>query len=91
VQLPRQTFRSEVQLRNEGTNQPKRLPPEMKQTERSALALRTREGIPAGELAAWPDESREFIGLGLLREFDGNFVLTPRGKLLADSVAEAFV
>ena len=25
------------------------------------------------------------------REVDGNFVLTPRGKLLADSVAEAFI
>jgi oxygen-independent coproporphyrinogen-3 oxidase len=67
------------------------LTPEMKQTERIALALRTREGIPSGELAAWPEESSEFIGLGLLRELNGNFVLTPRGKLLADSVAEAFI
>jgi hypothetical protein len=27
----------------------------------------------------------------LLREVNGNFILTPRGKLLADSVAEAFI
>jgi len=67
------------------------LTPEMKRTERIALALRTREGIPSRELTAWPDERSEFIGLGLLRELNGNFVLTPRGKLLADSVAEAFV
>ncbi|MEY2529584.1 MAG: hypothetical protein QOJ05_1674 [Verrucomicrobiota bacterium] len=67
------------------------LTPEMKRTERIALALRTREGIPSGELAAWPEESSEFIDLGLLRELNGNFVLTPRGKLLADSVAEAFI
>jgi oxygen-independent coproporphyrinogen-3 oxidase len=67
------------------------LTPEMKRTERIALALRTREGIPSSELAAWPEESGEFIGLGLLRELNGNFVLTSRGKLLADSVAEAFV
>lgn len=67
------------------------LTPDMKRTERIALGLRTREGIPSGELAAWPEESSEFIGLGLLRELNGNFVLTPRGKLLADSVAEAFV
>jgi putative oxygen-independent coproporphyrinogen III oxidase len=64
---------------------------EMKRTERIALALRTREGIPSRELESWPNESNEFIGLGLLRERNGNFVLTPRGKLLADSVAEAFV
>ena len=63
---------------------------EIKRTERIALALRTRQGIPSFELAAWSEESSEFISLGLLREFDGNLVLTPRGKLLADSVAEAF-
>jgi oxygen-independent coproporphyrinogen-3 oxidase len=67
------------------------LTPDMKRTERIALALRTREGISQRELAPWPNESRQFIDLGLLREADGNFILTSRGKLLADSVAEAFV
>jgi oxygen-independent coproporphyrinogen III oxidase len=67
------------------------LTPEMKRTERIALALRTREGISNHDLRPWPDESREFIDLGLLREVNGQFVLTPRGKLLADSIAEAFV
>jgi oxygen-independent coproporphyrinogen-3 oxidase len=67
------------------------LTPQMKRGERIALSLRTRNGIPAGELSQWPNESREFVDLGLLREVNGNFVLTPRGKLLADSVAEAFV
>jgi oxygen-independent coproporphyrinogen-3 oxidase len=67
------------------------LTPEMKRTERIALALRTRGGIASEELEAWPNERREFIDLGLLRETNGNFILTPRGKLLADSVAEAFV
>jgi len=67
------------------------LTPEMKHTEQIALALRTREGISSGELASWPNESNEFVALGLLREQSGRFVLTPRGKLLADSVAEAFV
>jgi oxygen-independent coproporphyrinogen-3 oxidase len=64
---------------------------EMKRAEKIALSLRTGNGIPANELRQWPKESREFIDLGLLREIDGNFVLTPRGKLLADSVAEAFL
>jgi putative oxygen-independent coproporphyrinogen III oxidase len=67
------------------------LTPEMKRTERIALALRTRDGISSRELGSWPKESREFIDLGLLREVNGHFILTPRGKLLADSVAEAFV
>jgi len=67
------------------------LTPEMKRTERIALGLRTREGIPSHELRNWPNESNELIDLGLLREANGTFVLTPRGKLLADSVAEAFV
>lgn len=67
------------------------LTPQMKRGERIALSLRTRNGIPSEELREWPNESREFIDLGLLREVGGRFVLTSRGKLLADSVAEAFV
>lgn len=64
---------------------------EMKRGERIALSLRTGNGISSEELKRWPNESREFVDLGLLREIGGNFVLTPRGKLLADSVAEAFI
>jgi len=67
------------------------LTPEMKRTERIALALRTREGISQAELQARPNESRQFVELGLLRESNGSFILTSRGKLLADSVAEAFI
>ena len=67
------------------------LTPEMKRAEKIALSLRTGNGIPASELSQWSTESREFVDLGLLREVDGRFILTPRGKLLADSVAEAFV
>jgi oxygen-independent coproporphyrinogen-3 oxidase len=64
---------------------------EMKRTERIALALRTREGIAASELKSFRSETSELIALELLRESHGNFVLTRRGKTLADSVAEAFV
>jgi oxygen-independent coproporphyrinogen III oxidase len=67
------------------------LTPEMKRTERIALALRTQEGISSRELDPWPNESNEFVALGLLRRQNGSFVLTPRGKLLADSVAEGFL
>ena len=64
---------------------------EMKRGERIALSLRTVRGIPSVELDPWPEERREFEELGLLREVRGNCVLTPQGKLLADSVAAAFL
>ena len=59
--------------------------------ERIALALRTREGIPASELKSFRSETNELIALELLRECHGNLVLTRRGKTLADSIAEALV
>jgi coproporphyrinogen III oxidase-like Fe-S oxidoreductase len=67
------------------------LTPEMKRAERIAFSLRTGEGIPAESLQPWPEETQEFIALGLLRQSNGNFVLTAAGKSLADSVAQAFV
>jgi len=64
---------------------------EMKRTERIALSLRTRDGVSASDLDRFPRQTNEFIALGLLREANGNFVLTRKGKELADSVAEAFL
>ena len=68
-----------------------RLTDEMKRIERIALGLRTGDGIPATELSKWNDERHEFEALGLMREVEGNCVLTRRGKLLADTVAGAFL
>jgi len=67
------------------------LTPRMKRAERIALALRTRDGISASELKGVAQQTDEFVALGLLRESGGNFVLTQKGKALADSVAEAFL
>ena len=64
---------------------------EMKRTERIALGLRTHDGISASELKDFAQETDELIGLELLRESNGNFVLTRRGKSLADSITEAFL
>lgn len=64
---------------------------DMKRTERIALSLRTREGVPASELKRFASQKDEFIALGLLRESSGNFALTRKGKALADSVAEALL
>ncbi len=62
-----------------------------KRAEQIALGLRTRTGVPVDWLVSWPNECKEFSQLGLLGQENEHFVLTPKGKLLADSVAEAFV
>jgi oxygen-independent coproporphyrinogen III oxidase len=64
---------------------------EIKRAEKIALSLRTRDGVPAGLLSAKSRETREFFTLGLLRQSNGSFALTRKGKTLADSVAEAFI
>ena len=56
-----------------------------------AFAVRMREGVAAGDLSRWPDAVHEFQALGLLTPHEDRYVLTRRGKLMADSVAEAFV
>jgi oxygen-independent coproporphyrinogen-3 oxidase len=63
----------------------------MKRTERIALALRTREGVSASELKDFAHQAGELVALELLRESRGNFVLTRKGRALADSVTEAFL
>src|SRR5207302_10475661 len=60
---------------------------EMKRAEKIALSLRTDGGTPATLLESFPNETREFIRLGLLQEARGSFRLTRAGKSLADSVA----
>ena len=64
---------------------------EMKRTERIALGLRTREGISASELKDFGQNIDQLVTLKLLRKSNGNFLLTRKGKVLADSVAEAFL
>ena len=64
---------------------------EMKRAERIALSLRTDAGANAQLLDRFPNQTREFVKLGLLQERGGNFILTRAGKALADSVAAEFV
>jgi oxygen-independent coproporphyrinogen-3 oxidase len=67
------------------------LSPETRRGEIAAFALRTTRGLPTAELAPWSETLAHFLAIGLLIEDGGRVRLTPRGKLLADSVAEAFV
>jgi len=64
---------------------------QMKRTERIALSLRTRDGVPAEELKDFGTETDELVALGLVRQSNGNFTLTPKGKALTDSVTEALL
>ena len=64
---------------------------EMKRAEKIALSLRTRDGVPVPELKRFTRQTNEFIAIGLLRQSNGTFALTQKGKLLADSVAGVFV
>ncbi len=57
----------------------------------AAFRIRMAEGIPAAEIARWSGAIAEFERIGLIEIREGNLCLTRRGKLLADSVAEAFV
>jgi oxygen-independent coproporphyrinogen-3 oxidase len=56
-----------------------------------AFSLRTNRGVPEVSLSPWRDEVEEFRKLGFLQTDGRNVVLTRRGKLMADSVAEIFV
>ena len=78
-------------LKQSPTAATENLTTEMKRAERIALSLRTRDGISTMELEPFARETDEFIMLGLLRESNGKFFLTQKGKSLADSVAAAFL
>ena len=67
------------------------LTPRTRAGEIAAFRIRTSEGIPRPELSPWADAIAAFEKIALLEEASGNLRLTRRGKLLADSVAEAFV
>jgi len=64
---------------------------EMKGTERIALSLRMREGVAASELRHCAQETEELVSLRLLQKSNGSFLLTRKGKSLADSVAEVLL
>ena len=57
----------------------------------AAFRIRMADGIPVTEIARWTDAIAEFEQHGLVERSDSIVRLTRRGKLLADSVAEAFV
>ena len=65
--------------------------PVTRRAERLAFGLRTREGLAASEVEPWAAELVPFRELGFFEDEPGRLVLTRRGKLMADAVAETFV
>jgi oxygen-independent coproporphyrinogen-3 oxidase len=61
----------------------------LRRSERIAFSLRTSYGVASDLLAE--TQAEEFAAIGLLVSKEGRWFLTPRGRLLADSVAEAFI
>ena len=64
---------------------------ESKRMERIALSLRTSDGLPVNTVKDRLPEAERLIESGLLRRLNGHFILTRRGKPVADSVAEALI
>ena len=67
------------------------VPATMRRAESIAFGLRTNRGVAAETLGQWPEQVAEFAALGLLKLDAGRALLTRKGRLLADTVAEAFV
>ena len=67
------------------------LTPAMRRGEIMAFAIRMREGLDARDMEPWEKELREFRELGFIADCGDRIVLTRRGKMMADSVAVAFV
>ena len=63
----------------------------MRTREAIAFSLRTNRGVAREELAPWREKVEEFGEMGLVETERGRLRLTRRGKMLADSVAEAFI
>jgi len=82
------------------TDHAERLSPQARAGELAAFALRMNEGIGAAAFERqtgfrldqlWPDALRDLVAQKLV-EWDGERLrLTPHGRLLADTVAEAFI
>jgi len=64
---------------------------ELKSKERAAFGMRTLRGLAAVEATPWEGDLSEMKGKGLVTLSEGRWILTSRGRLLADTVAEVFV
>lgn len=67
------------------------LSPEILASERAAFGLRTHHGLLLIHGIKWQHDLEKMESFGLLYRTHDRWLLTPRGKLLADTVGEIFV
>jgi oxygen-independent coproporphyrinogen-3 oxidase len=67
------------------------VPDKMKAGEKAAFGMRTNDGLLVSESTEWLAELREAAEQGLVRLEGNRWLLTAKGRLLADTVAEIFV
>lgn len=67
------------------------LDPAVRRSEQLAFSLRTDRGVQRAEVAEWAVEMGHMEEEGLLTGVDDRLVLTRRGKMVADAMAETFV
>jgi oxygen-independent coproporphyrinogen-3 oxidase len=65
--------------------------PELRSREQAAFGIRTLRGLPTEDSAPWTDDLGKLQDQGLVTRSGSSWVLTPRGRLLADTVAEVFI
>ena len=63
----------------------------LKRREKAAFGMRTFRGLLVAEDDLWKEELSELQAQGLVEQVHERWLLTPRGRLLADTVAEIFV
>ena len=63
----------------------------VKAGERAAFGMRTNSGLLVSESTLWESELKEALSQGLVNLEGNRWLLTPKGRLLADTVAEIFV
>jgi oxygen-independent coproporphyrinogen-3 oxidase len=63
----------------------------MRKAETIAFGLRTSTGVCESEFAHWANELDALRHEGYLEQGDARIRLTPKGRLLADSIAELFL
>ncbi|MEI6323578.1 MAG: radical SAM family heme chaperone HemW [bacterium] len=67
------------------------LPDSLRNRERAAFGMRTLRGVKSNEVAAWEKELLVLQLQGLVKNTADRWVLTRKGRLLADTVSETFV
>jgi len=63
----------------------------MRKAETIAFGLRTSIGVSESELTLWTNELKALRHEGYLEQWDARIRLTPKGRLVADSIAELFI